>query len=285
MNKRYILIFCALFSCSVDAHKKKSGKFPHKEPRESIFINPIELITPESTNIYFKHIFWDSGQILKHIFELSSMKVMTATVAFFLATKPADHIVHRQFYVDPLHKNKNTPSNFLQAFTTSDDAIIIPFLFFGSWGWFARDELLRRKSQVFVTGLIWVYFSKLILKEIVKHEVSERPYREEFCKQRLYGAIPSGHSAMFAYLAAYWGLQNGPTWGVPLTLFTLGVMAMNVATNRHYLSQVFVGAGLGVMFGVASSKTFDGIKKHEQFKLSLDTNFQGYPALTVAYDF
>lgn len=282
--KKVVIIFVIilpLFLCG----KKKNSNFPPKEPRESIFINPVSLITAESTNIFFKHVFWDSGQIWKHVFELSSMKVMTATMAFYLAVKPADHIVHRQFYVPVLHKNKNTPGEFLQAFTTSDDAVMIPFLLFGAWSWIARDEMLRRKSQVFVTGLLWVYVSKIILKELVKHEVSQRPYKEEYCKQRLYGAIPSGHSAMFAYLAAYWGLQNGPWWGVPLTCFTLGVMALNVATNRHYISQVFVGAGLGVMFGVAASKTFTDIKKHERFALSFDTDSRGKPALTIAFDF
>ncbi len=267
---------------------QQQKKIKIKKPsRECVFQVPV--ITQKTMHKYSRDVLWDSLNIWKNIFTASSMKVLTATIPLFLTVKPADHIVHRQFYDPVTHKNKHQPSQFIQAFTTSEDSVAIPFLAFGSFGIFGRDEKLRRQSQVFITGLLWTYVSKLALKELVQHDVARRPGNARFPRQEednpLYGGMPSGHSSLFAYMATYWGMQLGVKCAVPLGAYAVSVMALTVATNRHYLSQVFVGAGLGVLFGVAASHTFDGLKKYEHFSVAVDTNYRGKPAICLAYDF
>ncbi len=288
-----VLMLIGMLPCIIQAadqrqdQDQKQVKIKKQVNRECVFRIPV--FTQQTLHKYCRDLLWDSLNIWKNVFTLSSMKVMTATIPLFLASKPADHIVHRQFYDPVTHKNINQPSTFLQFFTTSEDAVAIPFLAFGSFGIFGRDEKLRRQSQVFITGLLWTFVAKITLKEIVKHDVACRPGNGNFPKREkwdpLYGAIPSGHSSLFAYMGTYWGMQLGPRWAVPLGAYTLTVMALTVATNRHYLSQVFVGAGLGVLFGVAASKTFDGLSKFEHFSVALDTDYRGNPAFTLAYDF
>ncbi len=61
-------------------------------------------------------------------------------------------------------------------------------------------------------------------------------------------SFPSGHAAAAFYLATYWG-EEWPRYRVPLYLWAAGVAWSRVYLQRHWPSDVLVGATLGIAFG------------------------------------
>lgn len=235
---------------------------------------------------YMRCFIVDTVDIWKNLFSQSSMHVMSALIPLYLSTRQANHIIHRQFYDPVTHQNIKQPPKFLSEIAIADGIVAIPFIAFNMYGWwFSKDPNEFRRVQVFNAGLISTLATKYTLKGL-KHKDCYRPWHQDFsCEQQADNGWPSGHAAMIAYLATFWGLEKGYSWGVPLGLFTVYAMAINVVTNHHYISQVFVGAGLGVLFGVSAHKTFQQLADNENLFVGLGTDFYGNPALRIAYDF
>jgi membrane-associated phospholipid phosphatase len=235
---------------------------------------------------YLRCFIVDTVDVWKNLFSQSSMHVMSALIPLYLSTRQANQAIHNKFY-DPLtHENVKQPSKFLREIAVADALVAIPFVAFNAYGWwFSKDPNEFRRVQVFNAGLISTLLTKYALKGF-KHGDSYRPWNEEFpCDTQADNGWPSGHAAMIAYLATYWGLEKGYRWGVPLGIFTVYAMAINVVTNHHYISQVFVGAGLGVVFGVSAHKTFQHLADNEDLFVGLGADVHGNPALRIAYDF
>ncbi len=235
---------------------------------------------------YLRCFVVDTVDIWKNLFTQSSMHVMSAFIPLYLSNRQANNIIHKQFYNPLDHENVKQPPKFLSEIAIADGIVAVPFLALNAYGWwFSKDPLEFRRVQVFNAGLLSTLAAKLVLKEL-KHNDSYRPWNQEFSsEEQANNGWPSGHSAMIAYLATYWGLEKGYRWGVPLGIFTVYAMAINVVTNHHYISQVFVGAGLGVLFGVSAHKTFQYIADNENFFVGLGADVHGNPALRLAYDF
>lgn len=235
---------------------------------------------------YLRCFVVDTVDVWKNLFSPSSMHVMSALVPLYLSTRQANHVIHRQFYDPITHENIKQPPKFLRDIAVADALVAIPFVAFNAYGWwFSKDPNEFRRVQVFNAGLISTLITKYSLKGF-KHKDAYRPWNEEFpCDTQADNGWPSGHAAMIAYLATYWGLEKGYRWGVPLGIFTVYAMAINVVTNHHYISQVFVGAGLGVLFGVSAHKTFQQLADNEDLFVGLGADVHGNPALRIAYDF
>lgn len=238
------------------------------------------------THEYLRCFFIDTAYVWKNLFTKSSMYVASALIPLYLGTRQANHAIHSKFYSPVEHKNVKQPPKFFKEIAVADGIVALPFIALNVYGWwFSRDPLEFRRVQVFNAGLVSTWGAKMILKEL-RHGDCYRPWHQDFsCEQQAPNGWPSGHSAMIAYLATYWGLEKGYTWGIPLGAFTLYAMAINVVANNHYLSQVFVGAGLGVLFGVSAHKTFQHIADNEHFSVGLGADYYGKPALRMAYDF
>jgi len=253
-----------------------------------------ELVKPDRTllarwkgpNDYLRCFIVDTVDVWKSLFTKSSMHVLSAIIPTYLATRQANYVIHKHFYRPVTHENVKQPPKFLSEIAIADAIVAIPFLALNMYGWwFGRDPLEFRRVQVFNAGLISTWVAKLILKEL-KHHDAYRPWSGEFSSdEQACNGWPSGHSAMIAYLATFWGLEKGYKWGVPFGIFTLYAMAINVVTNHHYLSQTFVGAGLGLLFGVSAHKVMGHIVKDENFSVGMGTSHYGKPALRLAYDF
>ena len=265
---------------------EKEAQERQKEQKELVAKDRSLLARWPGLHEYSRCFFVDTVDIWKSLFTKSSMHVLSAIIPTYLATRQANYVIHKHFYKPLYHQNVKQPPNFLSQIAIADAIVAIPFIALNMYGWwFSRDPLEFRRVQVFNAGLLSTLAAKLILKEL-KHHDSYRPWHEDFsCEQQADNGWPSGHSSMIAFLATFWGLEKGYKWGVPFGVFTLYAMAINVVTNHHYLSQVFVGAGLGVLFGVASHKVMKHLTENENFSLGLGTNYYGKPALRIAYDF
>lgn len=65
-------------------------------------------------------------------------------------------------------------------------------------------------------------------------------------------SFPSGHAARTALLAVI-TLCSGPLWvGLTLTIWAVLVDYARIALGVHYLSDILVGTGLGLLFGWAA---------------------------------
>lgn len=247
-------------------------------------LRPMENITPEKMNGFLKKFFVDSYHIGQKVFTLESMKVLSAVVPFYLIGRKADPVVHRQFYDAENHKNKHQPPHWLKELL-ADEAMAIPFAIYGLTGWFHTDPVRRRAAQLFGTGLLWTWSTKILVKEI-KTEAGLRPWHEEFSQhKRSHGGNPSGHTSMAMFMATYLGLMYGWKAGVPLGMYTAAVAGLSVAVNHHYISQVFAGAGLGAVIGVATYSVFQDWQLPENLEVALATDSRGNLGMKIAYNF
>ena len=277
----YLLIISCLFC--------QQGVLVAQQEEEKVEIlyygKPMEHITPQRVNHFFNKVVTDSYNIWKKIFTLHSMKVLTATMPFYLAGRKADAAVHRQLYDQATHTNKHQPPEWLKTLLY-EETMAIPLLGYGILGILHKDAVTRRAAQVFGTGLIWAWASKIIVKEVFKTDANLRPWCEGFSKhEQTHGGNPSGHTSMAAYFATYMWLYQGAWIGVPATVYATAIAGMSVAVNHHYLSQVIAGAGLGALFGMAAYSVFSDWNLPEEVTVGLDLNNKGQLGLKVAYSF
>lgn len=262
-------------------------KRPYRETINKTIVKserPFENITPEKTNYFFKKFFIDSYHIGEKIFTLDTMKILSAVVPFYLIGRKADPVIHRQLYDAENHRNKNQPPRWLKNLL-ADEAMAIPFGFYGLQGWFHTDPRKRRAYQLFTTGLLLTWSTKVLVKQI-KTESGLRPWHEEYSRhKRVHGGNPSGHTSMAMYMATYLGLLYGPKYAVPLGIYAGAVAGISVAVNHHYLSQVIAGAGLGAILGVATYSVFEDLKLPENVEIGLATDSRGNLGMQIAYNF
>jgi membrane-associated phospholipid phosphatase len=121
----------------------------------------------------------------------------------------------------------------------------------------SSDERTKTTGMVYMIGLPIVWAFKNIGKRI-EHCGCIRPKNQNFCKDTVYyGGCPSGHATYALYTTTLFWKQLGWKWGLPLAAFSAFVTADSVNCNRHYLSQMVAGAGLGVALGLAASRVVD----------------------------
>jgi membrane-associated phospholipid phosphatase len=131
-----------------------------------------------------------------------------------------------------------------------------------------------------------------LIKKFDVHMVGKgclRPWNEHFSSvQRARGGFPSGHLATVSYAATLYGVRFGPKWGVPLGLLTAAVGVSFLNCNRHYISQILAGVGLGAIYGVAASKQVDfRLARNYEARLQtkLDVDQRGCPAMKIGVNF
>lgn len=284
MKLGYVLLalLCITPLCAKD-NKKSSRAFKLKEKLKKG--NPFDRITPKRVNGYIKNIFDDTYSIGKNIVSLESMHLATITMPFYLAGRRADNRLHKQFYDIDTHTNKNQPRKFFCDIALDDKYISLPFVAIGLMGWIHHNPYDRRRAQMFTNGLIWSFTLKTLFK-VVKVKGNLRPWHENFDKhKRAHGGNPSGHMTITTYMAVFWGLEKGKSWGLPLGMFTAFALGMNVSCNHHYISQGIAGMGLGAIVGVATHRAFRDITMPKDMHLGFMTNDKGNLCVRFAYDF
>ncbi len=227
-------------------------------------------------------IFCDAGLLLKNLFSVDSAKVITGFVPFYLLSRMHDEKLQVHFYDSSCHKNINQfPKH---CHSIAHYGIGVPMVVLSSLAIFANDEDLRLTGRMFAIGLPFVHSGKDIIKKL-RFKSCLRPWHENFNRHhRSSGGLPSGHMANVMFMASLFGMRHGPAWGVPLGLFAGFVFADFVNCNRHYLSQLVAGAGLGLIFAVAASKVVDK-KLSDRCAFSCGVDSYGAPCAQLCYRF
>jgi hypothetical protein len=135
-----------------------------------------------------------------------------------------------------------------------------------------NDESNRQmleKLEYAASALVANCVTTVILKELIGRE------RPNGTNNR---SMPSGHTSHSFTVAAVANELYGHTVGIATYMLAGLVAASRIHDNKHYMSDVIVGAGLGTIIGRGFAKTFTQNKAK--------TNIQvGYNRLILSYNF
>lgn len=208
-------------------------------------------------------LFNATGNAIQDIIDLHLNMISTetfivigATLMPYLVARQIDDHIQCHFFSHTNHKNINQCPHWCKSLVRF--GIGVPIVAFGSQLFLSRDPEWQETAWMLLLGFPFVVFGKDIIKTF-DADFCLRPWHEEFCHnhKRGGGGFPSGHMAEASFIATLYGLRFGPKLAVPLTFFaaTLGIIFINC--NRHYLSQLIAGAGLGAIYGIAANKVID----------------------------
>ena len=230
---------------------------------------------------YTKPILLDALELHRNLFTWDTLKIAGVLFPFYFGTRLIDEKLQNCFYDRHHHKNIHYIPK--PCHSIAQCSIAIPIVLLGSQAFFGSTEEMRETSKIFLLGLPFVFWTKTLIKKI-HFEANMRPWHESFDRyQRSCGGFPSGHMAEATYTALVYGLRFGPRFAVPLGALALGIGATFVVCNRHYISQIVAGAGLGAVYAFAANKLIDS-KKSKNLKLGFKFD-HGKPALSINYRF
>lgn len=234
---------------------------------------------------FFVDVLHDIGSMYRNLIDWDSYKTVVATFPLYAFSSMIDKPIHKQFYDDRAHRHlKQMPSGliyFAEHVAIPLEATAASAIFL-----FAKDKRLRETTKMFIVGLPFVVLTADLIKVAFKSNCCFRPLHQHFTKnhKRCYGGFPSAHAAQVTFAAALFGIQYGAPAIVPLSIVGSLVVAAFINDNRHYVSQIVAGGGLGVLYALAASKVVD--KKFESsVNVSLGSTLTGKPALQLAYSF
>ena len=265
----------------VEIHESlRPRRTPQRKMRDRLACCPPErrhigpLLNGAVRNIFDLHknlISWDTYKVLVGFFPL------------VLATRRVDKDIHRCFYSDSHHKNLSQVPGWCpdaMKFT-----IAAPLLFFGLRAFIGNEtDEFRETTKMLLLGFPFVIWAKELIKT-TDMDICRRPWNENFsCKERSLGGFPSGHVANAVYTASLYGLRFGPSYAIPLGLIAWSLGVTFVACNRHYLSQVVAGAGLGLLYGLAAQKTIDK-NLCDCLDMGMSVDEKGNPGISATYKF
>jgi hypothetical protein len=285
-KERLIYIFFLLFTSVLESNPKNklfspSSSLYYHTTRPTRF--QIPFTSPHKVYVFLNRIFEDFCSVGKEIISVDSMKVVAGTAPFYLIGRRADKSIHKKFYNAETHTNIHQPSSFITHLLLHA-APVIPAVTYGAMGSLHEDPYARRTAQVFISGYLWTWGTKILLK-MFKISSNLRPCNGNFDTISTHGGNPSGHTSTAAFYTTYLGLTRGPRWAVPLGVLTAGVGTLGFVTNRHYFSQVVAGAGLGIVIGYATHRVLEHIPEQSDLNLSFSLAGQRGPGLTFAYNF
>lgn len=234
---------------------------------------------------HFNSFMRDFIDVNREVFaSTDTLKILTWVFPTYLIARFSDDAIHSSFYDAGLHKNVSQCSDTFYKFTSAGTtALTIALLVSPLFKWINAD--VRRTSVMMNRGLLSIFIIRSISKYSFKGRSCLRPWHQSFsCTQRAVGGFPSGHMAMAGYLTMLYGLEFGPSWGFPLSVFSALAFFASLNHNRHYASQLVAGLGLGVVYGYAAHKMLD-YRYNEQFSVNLDFDTKLRPTVNLAYEF
>jgi membrane-associated phospholipid phosphatase len=230
---------------------------------------------------YARNLFYDAVELHKNLFTWDSFKVASMVFPLFVGSRMIDERLQHCFYDSHHHKNIDHIPRVCHDL--AQWSISVPIIVLGSQIFWAQSEEMRETSRIFLLGLPFVIWTKTIIKKL-RFEENLRPWHENFDKEkRCSGGFPSGHMAEAAYTALLYGMRFGPKFAIPLGAVATFIGVSFVACNRHYLSQIVAGAGLGALYAVAANKLVDAKVAHN---MKFGVKFEkGSPAFQISYQF
>jgi len=226
-------------------------------------------------------IFREAVEINYNLFfSFDTFKIFTSLFPLYVGCKMIDNDVQSCFYESRCHKNCCQLPSWCEYAATLGIGISIVAL--GSFAFLGKTDEVRTISRVFLVGMPFVIFGKDLIKKW-KCSHCKRPRNSKFSRFKdYYGGFPSGHMAESIYMTVFFGLHYGAKAYIPLSVLSLFVAAESINCNRHYLSQVVAGAGLGAAFAVAAHKVVKREFNEKKISLDFDCDQRGNPALSLS---
>ena len=226
---------------------------------------------------YFHDFLHDLIELNKQTISLQTMKVVTAT-------RSVDQDLHSAFYNRNTHTNLSPFSSFTYNFTDKSVPVLIAGL--TALSYLGHNKDIQLTSEVFIKGVISIWFIKDLIKYTLKTGACLRPWNQKFDrKKQAYGGFPSGHMSEAFYMSTLYGIRHGARFGIPFALYTGFLFATSVAGNRHYMSQLVGGMGLGFVYTLASLKIINKREAVGNWSIDFGRDKTGDPSLKFSYKF
>ena len=117
--------------------------------------------------------------------------------------------------------------------------------------WLVGPHTLRPKINIYLLGILITALSVMILKFTIRRPRPSSDWGDVYRKTDPH-SFPSGHATRAAMLAVL-GIALGPPWlSVLLALWAPLVGLARISLGVHYISDVIVGIGLGIIFGLGA---------------------------------
>lgn len=216
------------------------------------------------------------------LFTWDTFKIITTFFPFFVGARMIDERLQNCFYDRAHHKNINQLPAWVHD--AAQYSIGIPIVLLGSYAFFEHDLEKQQAGRLLLIGLPFVIWGKTLLKKI-NMRACYRPWNEMFSrKKQSLGGLPSGHMSEAMYTAVLFGARFGPKYAVPLGLLAAFLGVAFVACNRHYLSQIVAGAGLGTIYAVAANRVID-INLCDRWCAGMECDSNGTPLFSLGCRF
>ncbi|MGC2310106.1 MAG: phosphatase PAP2 family protein [Candidatus Babeliaceae bacterium] len=216
------------------------------------------------------------------IFSRDTLNIITAFMPLYLSTRMIDERVQSYFYCPRHHKNIHQMPDF--CFKSTDIGLRIILISLASLVVLPLDEPLHSTTYVFAFTLPFTWLGKKFLK-VLHTDAWLRPRNEYFDRhKKFFGGCPSGHMMEAVYAAVFFGMECGPAFGVPLGFFAAFLFGNFISCNRHFVSQLVAGAGLGMIYAYAAHKTVH-LKRSHNWHFDVATDYEGKPCLQMSYEF
>jgi membrane-associated phospholipid phosphatase len=193
-----------------------------------------------------------------------------------------DEKIQNCFYAPCCHRNTSQMPHWCKS--VAKYSIAVPITIFGLEALFSSDVDHKTTGRIFLLGMPFVIFGKDLIKR-AKFDACLRPWNQHFSREkRAHGGFPSGHMAEASYIAVLYGMRYGPKYAIPLGLMATFLGAAFLNCNRHYISQLVAGVGLGTLYALAANKLINA-RLHQDLHLNVGCDKYGSPCLDVSYDF
>ena len=123
----------------------------------------------------------------------------------------------------------------------------VAIAFWGA-GWAANNQEIASTGEVLAEAEILNGIYTTLFKSIVGRERPDHSGADSF---------PSGHSSDSFCFAAVIDSRLGHGWGIPAYSLAVLTAMSRMDSDKHYLSDVVMGAGLGMIVGYSVSKNHD----------------------------
>lgn len=281
-----VVVFCAQATVVASQDQPKAPARAHVEVASQDIFSKKSPTHGEGTYVgkSVAGVLRDVVFLQGKLFAWDSFKVFVGTMPFWIGGRMIDDSVQHCFYDRSHHKNIHQLHSGFYHF--AKNSLAIPIVVLGSAVFWTKDEEFHETSRCFLIGLPFVIWSKHLIKKL-HADACKRPWNEYFSrKHQSYGGFPSGHMAEIVYSTVLFGKRLGPKAGVPLGIISavLGVTFVNC--NRHYVSQIVAGAGLGTLYALAADKLISqNLERKHPVEVDVALNERGGPEVRVGVSF
>jgi membrane-associated phospholipid phosphatase len=270
MNKFVLVIF--LFAVSLKSFSQQPDTLIKKLDSLSIkndstakqLNNTTEAAYNEQTKIIFKSYFILLGSTLKQEFtkpfhmnkrewaQFGIFTGVTAGLAF------ADEPMQRKALKFRADSNGLKASKFIT--NTGGVTEIITLVALGSYGYIFKNEKVRTTTllatQAYITGTALETTLKYLTGRTrpsyyAPGTESEPRFKGPFTKSASNSSFPSGHATLAFAAATVYAMEYKKTVWVPILAYGAAslISVSRITENKHWITDVFVGAALGYLTG------------------------------------